>query len=147
RAIVRMDLAAFDTQSQSQLWHETYTGTASASAPSVIDSAYERTLKIAFTNLLNQIRQDNSLLQLAQLSQPALTKVVLRPPPSAPPAVPPPPPSPTRVASLAPGQTPTEALDTKPPRIMLMSPAMPSTREMMTIEPGVAIIGLILGTS
>jgi uncharacterized lipoprotein YajG len=146
RAIVRMELAAFDTQSQSQLWHEMYTGTASASAPSVIDSAYESTLKIAFTNLLNQIRQDNSLLQLAQLSQPALTKVVLRPPPSAPLAVPPPPPSPAPVPSLAQGQTPTGATDTKPPRIMLMSPAMPSTRELMTIEPGVAIIGLVLGT-
>src|ERR671931_581639 len=85
RAVVRMDLAAFDTKSQRQLWHETYTGTASASAPSVIDSAYENTLRVAFTNLLNQIRQDDSLLELRQLYQPAVTQVALRPPPPAPP--------------------------------------------------------------
>jgi caspase domain-containing protein len=145
RAVVRMDLAAFDTASQRQLWHETYTGTASAAAPSVIDSAYENTLKVAFTNLLNQIRQDNSLLELRQLYQPAL--LASRPPPPAPPAVTPPPPSPAPVPSRSQNQTPTGAGDTTPPRIVFMSPALPPTREIMTIEHGVAIIGLVLGTS
>ena len=130
RAIVRMDLAAFDTESQRQLWRETYTSTASALAPSVMDSAYEQTLKVAFTNLLNQLRQDDSLLQLLQLYKVAS--------PSSPP------PGPQRPLD----QTPTGPTDTTPPHIIFMSPTMPAkAREITTIEHGLAISGLVLGTS
>ena len=143
RAVVRTNLAVFDTRSQRQLWHETYTGTASASAPSVMDSAYENTLKVAFTNLLNQIRQDNSLLQLRQLY-----KVASPSSPPAPQPVKPPRPSPPPVPQRPPDQTPTGPTDTTPPRIIFMSPTMPAkAREMTTIEHGIAIIGLVLGTS
>jgi caspase domain-containing protein len=130
RAIVRMELAAFDMESQRQLWRETYTSTASASAPSVIDSAYEQTLKVAFTNLLNQLRQDDSLLQLLQLYKVAS--------PSSPP------PGPQRPLD----QTPTGPTDTTPLHIIFMSPTMPAkAREITTIEHGLAISGLVLGTS
>src|SRR6266446_3092340 len=103
RAVVRMDLAVFDTESQRRLWHEMYTGTASASAPSVIDSAYEKTLKVAFTNLLNQLRQDDNLLQLGQLYKPI---AFTRPRPS-------------------PAPVPGPGLDQTPLRIMFLSPALP----------------------
>jgi hypothetical protein len=124
RAVVRMDLAVFDTESQRQLWHETYMGTASASAPSVIDSAYEKTLKVAFTNLLNQLRQDDNLLQLGQLYKPA------------------------SVSGLIKYQTPKGVTDTTPLRIMFLSPTMPAkAREMTTIAQVILISGLILDTS
>jgi len=147
RAIVRTDLAIFDTESQRQLWHETYTGTASASAPSVVDSVYENTLKVAFTNLLNQIRQDESLLELGQLYKPVVAKVASRPPPR-PPAFPPPSPSPAPAPRLPKAQTPTVATDTTPPRIMFMTPTMPAqAREMTTVAQVVLISGLVLDTS
>ncbi len=125
-AVVRMNLAVFDTESQRQLWHEMYTGTASASAPSVIDSAYEKTLKVAFTNLLNQLRQDDNLLQLGQLYKPVAFTL--------------PRPSPPRVPG--PGQ------DQTPLRIMFLSPTIPAkAREMTTIAQVILISGLILDTS
>jgi hypothetical protein len=143
RAIVRVDLAAFDTESQRQLWRETYTSTASALAPSVMDSAYERTLKVAFTNLLNQLRQDDSLLQLLQLYKGASPSS----PPAARPVTPPrpsPPPEPQRPLD----QTPPRPTDTTPLHIIFMSPTMPAkAREITTIEHGLAISGLVLGTS
>ena len=148
RAIVRMDLAVFDTESQRQLWHETYTGTASASAPSVIDSAYEHTLKVAFTNLLNQIRQDDSLLELQQLYQPSVPQMASRPPPAAPPAFTPPLPSPPPAPELPQRQKPTGATDTTPPRIMFLSPTMlAKAREMTTHQQVIRINGLVLGMS
>src|SRR5262249_45126432 len=126
RAVVRMDLAVFDTESQRQLWHEMYTGTASASAPSVIDSAYEKTLKVAFTNLLNQIRQDDNLLQLGQLYKPI---AFTHPRPS-------------------PAPVPGPVQDQTPLRIMFLSPTMPAqAREMTTIAQVILVSGLILDTS
>jgi uncharacterized lipoprotein YajG len=131
RAVVRMDLAAFDTESQRQLWHETYTGTASASAPSVMDNAYEKTLKVAFTNLLNQIRQDENLLQLGQLY-----KRVASPPPPAPRPRP------------APDKTPQGATDTTRPRIIFLSPTIPAqAREITTVTQVVLLSGLVTDTS
>ena len=126
RAVVRMDLAVFDTESQRQLWHEMYTGTASASAPSVIDSAYEKTLKVAFTNLLNQLRQDDNLLQLGQLYKPI---AFTRPRPS-------------------PAPVPGPGLDQTPLRIMFLSPALPpKAREMTTIAQVILVSGMILDAS
>jgi hypothetical protein len=92
-AIVGVDLAVWDQTDQRHIWQETYTGTATSSAPSVIDSAYERTLQIAFTNLMNQLRQDDSLLKLVSVYKrppppEKLPDIVQRPPPPAPPAPP-----------------------------------------------------------
>jgi hypothetical protein len=63
-ALVTVELAVWDAESGQQIWHETYTGQATSSAPSVIDDAYEKALTVAFTNLMTQIQQDDSILEV-----------------------------------------------------------------------------------
>ena len=70
-ATVGVELAVWHTELQKHIWRKAYTSTATSSAPSVVDSAYERTLKVAFVNLMNQLRQDDSLLKLTPITKPS----------------------------------------------------------------------------
>src|SRR6266446_2414989 len=94
RSTVRADLTVMYTGSQQQIWHKTYNGRATSSGSSVLDSTYEKALRIAFTNLMNQIRQDDSILELqhtyhyAPPQDISKSRPLVMPPPS-PPATPP----------------------------------------------------------
>ena len=72
RAIVQLDLSVWDANVSQQIWQETYTGNATASAPSVVDRAYERALKAAFASLMAQIQQDDSILEARHSLSPVI---------------------------------------------------------------------------
>lgn len=59
-----VELVVWDTTTKRRLWSQTYKGKATTVGSSVIDDHYARALKLAFTNLLNHIRQDPSILEL-----------------------------------------------------------------------------------
>jgi hypothetical protein len=81
-ALVTVELAVWDAESRQQIWHETYTGKAILSAPSAIDSAYEKALTIAFTNLMTQLQQDDRILDVKHF----MPRPRPKPPPHRPPS-------------------------------------------------------------
>ena len=136
-AIVAVDLAVWDTALQKHIWQERYTGTATSSAPSVVDSAYERTLKVAFTNLMNQLRQDDSILELkTAYDQPPLPEesAILQQLKQQKPL-------------SAPAQHPAPAALPVSPQIVFLKPALNGSSQIITTDITLPISGLVASTS
>ena len=162
-AIVMLDLAIQDTKHQQQIWQETYTGKATASAPSVVDRVYERALKAALSSLMAQIQQDDSILDARHASNILLAAASSKPPRQSPdvpapkrPSAPSLPSDTPNTASTSPKQPkappptpqPSPSAAAHPPQVAILMPALEAGKtEITTQATTLPIIGLVVGTN
>ena len=137
-AIVMLDLAIRDTKYQQQIWQETYTGKATASARSVVDRVYERTLKAAFASVMAQLQQDDSILKAHHASNILLAETPSNKTPT----------PPKRPKAPTPKPQPSPSAASHPPQVAILTPTLEAGKtEITTQATTLPIIGLVAGTN